>query len=828
MPADAPYTLPLIQAASIAVAGGKGANLGELVRAGFGVPDGFVVTTAAYDRFVAAGVLAPEVADAITRAYAALSGAVAVRSSATAEDLPEASFAGQQDSFLNVAGADEVLDAVRACWASLFTPRAVAYRESRPDLGRLSIAVVVQRFVAAEASGVAFTANPATGRRDETVISAAWGLGEAVVGGRVDPDEYVVTDGAATVRVRVGDKAVMTVAAGDGQGTAEIPTPDARRRFPALTDAQALDLAALARRVEAHFGLPQDIERVLADGALQLVQARPITALPEPTGPTPTDWPVPRPRSLYFRASIIEQMPDPLTPLFADLARTAVPAGLLGLVGEIAPKLGGVDVDFPTINGYAFYDYSRRAFAQLTSFTIPALRLVTTKNLVMDRWRDQELPRYAGIVATWAGRDPAGLGASDLLRGTQELLDAGCSYYSTIQTVIPVASMTELAWTGLYDRLLKGTSDAAASDFLLGLDSAPLAAERSLAALAAWCRDDDALAGALAGDADPLAEAPPPGVDTEIWARWRARLDAHLAEFGHMTYNLDFANPVPADDPAPVLHALRHLLSGAASDPVERQRRQADRRGRLTRDLLGRLGPARAPMAAKALGLAQRWAPVREDALAAMGLAWPVMRRLLREAGRRLVAAGALDAADGVFWLTRAELADLGPRADAGESLPGMSEAIGQRRATWRGQARVTPPQYLPESRAMRSLDSMMPARAQDSGPVLAGTSGTGGCVTGVARVLASPADFAAFAPGEILVASITTPAYTPLFALAGGVVTDIGGVLSHGSIVAREYGIPAVLGTGTATKRIATGDHITVDGAARKVLLDRDAEARS
>ncbi|SDC02204.1 phosphoenolpyruvate synthase [Raineyella antarctica] len=854
------YITPLAEAGPIASAGGKGANLGELVRGGFPVPEGFAVTTAAYDQFVAdndlsdraaaladhgntdaidtlftEAALAPELAAAITAAYVAIGeGPVAVRSSATAEDLPGASFAGQQETYLNISGPDAVLAGVRRCWASLWTPRAVAYRAHRgagdsgtDDMGPLSIAVVVQRLVPADVSGVLFTANPATGRRDETVITAAWGLGESVVGGRVEPDEYVVrtTPEGPQLTVRVGDKQVMTVPT--DTGSAEVSTPDVRRHEQTLTDAQALDLAALGGRVAAHFGVPQDIEWVLHDGTFQLVQARAITALPEPTGEVPTEWPVPRHGSLYFRASIVEQMPDPLSPLFADLVRTAVPKGLSGLLGELSPRMGRLDIDFPTINGYAFYDYSRRAFSAMLSLSPGLVRLIGQPGFILDRWRDRELPRYRDAVAVWADRDPATLAAADLVRGAQELLDAGCLYYTTVQTIIPVAATAELTWTALYERALRRPGGTAATDFLLGFDSTPIAVEKSLATLAAWCRTDAGLTAALLAEAtDPLGETPPEGVDASVWTQWRARLGAHLSAYGHTTYNLDIMNPVPADDPMPVLQSLRYRLGGTATDPSERQQRQAAERERLTRDLFDHLDPVRTALARRTLASAQHWAPVREDALAAMGLAWPVIRRLVREAGRRMTDAGVLAAQDDVFWLTLTELLDLGPGADDGETLPSFAEQIAARRATWRGQALATPPQYLPESRAMRAWEGFLPAREQDEGPVLTGTTGSGGRVTGHARVLKGPADFASFVPGEILVASITTPAYTPLFAQAAAVVTDVGGVLSHGSIVAREFGLPAVLGTGSATRRITTGDLITVDGIAGQVLLEGAPES--
>lgn len=842
-----------LSATDLSLAGGKGANLGELIRAGFPVPDGFVVTTAAYDAFVATNdldarltatdsaatvgalfreaTMPADIADAVTESYRRLGeGAVAVRSSATAEDLPGASFAGQQDTYLNITGAEQVLDAVRRCWASLWNERAVAYREraSHDDAAGLSIAVVVQRLVPAEVAGVMFTANPANGRREQTVITAAWGLGEAIVGGLVEPDEYVVdrTSPDPITSRRVAEKKVMTVRT-DG-GSEQVATPASEVSRTTLTDAQVLELAALGERVQQHFDCPQDIEWTFADGTFQLVQARPITALPEPIGDVPTQWPLPRPNSMYFRASIVEQLPDPLTPLFADLIRVAVPVGLDRLMSSFAESLAGLDMDFPTINGYAYYDYSRKAMNRLVGLTPAAFRIIAHHDLVLQRWRDHALPDYQDTVGRWADRDPSTLPASELLEAVRALLGAACIYYSNVQMVIPVAAISELTWTGLYNASLRRDGDPQASDFLLGFDSTPLRSEKSLHALGVWCRTVPGLADALDRlPADGLFGAPPDGVAPADWTAFGDRLTAHLKEFGHTVYNLDFANAVPADDPTPVLESLKHAIAGRGADPAQRQREASERRERLTHDLTARLDPVRRKAATASLKAAQQWAPIREDALAAMGLAWPTLRGLLRELGGRLAAADVVGQPDDVFWLTATEADADAAALDAGTPLATDHQAaIEQRRRVWRGQQLATPPQYLPVSRWMALMDDMMPARdGNQTGPVLKGTGGSGGRVTGPARVLTGPEDFAAFQPGEILVASITTPAYTPLFALAAGVVTDIGGVLSHGSIVAREYGIPAVLGTGNATKRIHTGDVIVVDGGTGTVHLDEDEE---
>jgi rifampicin phosphotransferase len=841
----------------IDLAGGKGANLGELTRAGLPVPPGFVVTTGAYREFVAShglagrilelADLAPDTGPAgyeaaaeqikaafaaapipddsaaeIRAAHAALrADAVAVRSSATAEDLEGASFAGQQDTYLNVRG-DGLLDAVRDCWASLWTARAMAYRARQSIApGSVTLAVVVQEMVDAEAAGVLFTANPANGRRDEAVIAAAWGLGESVVGGTVNTDDLVVRkrDGQVLART-TADKAVLTGYA--EHGTAERPVPPARRTQPVLDDAAAGELAELGARIEAHFGAPQDIEWARADGRFFVVQARPITALPEPTGPTPTDWTVPDPTAFYARASIVEQLPDPLTPLFADLVDGSVTRSLQALFTElIGPDtVRPEDVGLPTINGYAYYRYGRGAMTRMMWKSPRALSLLIhpDERGAQARWRNRSHPHYVDVVESWRPAELTELTDERLLAGVVELLDAGTEYYTAVQTIIPIAATSEVTFTAFYDRTVRRAGDPPAATFLLGFDSLPIRAEKSLYELAVWTREHPELTAALQATssaevvdllhaAEPLSD-----VDAAVWQEWRSRFQRHLDRFGHTVYNLDFANAVPADDPAPLIDTMRFYLRGEGTDPNERQAGSAARREQATRDVLDRLDPVRRATFTRLLRWAQGIAPVREDALGDIGLAWPQLRRMLLEFGQRLVLAGVVDRPADVFWLHRDEL--LAPPAD-------RRAAVARRRERWRGRRTATPPQLLPERAWYRVFENMMPAVSHEqAGNVLSGIGASAGRVVAPARVLGGPADFGRMRSGDVLVASITTPAWTPLFAMAAAVVTDIGGPLSHSSIVAREYGIPAVLGTGVATRRIEDGAQITVDGNAGTVTL--------
>ncbi|MGM7777281.1 PEP/pyruvate-binding domain-containing protein [Arthrobacter sp. KNU-44] len=926
------YNFADVQAGDVAVAGGKGVGLGNLVRAGLPVPPGFVLTTAAYEAFVDAngiqariqelatlpseaapqdyedasaairdlftgGTMPAAIAYELAAAYEGLrdvdggsreggggrdDGApVAVRSSATAEDLASASFAGQQETYLNVRGAEALDAAVVDCWSSLWTARAMAYRNREGIApGDVRLAVVVQRMVEAESAGVMFTANPANGRRDQIVISAAWGLGESVVSGTVTTDDLVVEAGTGRVLSRrTADKEVMTVyedrgadgETADGgaedhppdrgirdQGrTTEQPVPAALRNQAVLDDEAAATLARYGTRISDYFGTPQDIEWARADGTFFMLQSRPITALPEPVADTPDTWPLPYPKGLYFRASIVEQLPDPLSPLFADLIDGSVTRSLKALMNEAVGSdvVRDGDVGLPTINGYAYYYYRSSAMWRVMGKAPGAmLALAQGKaHMGMTGWREFSHPRYKEVLKDWSAKSAAELSGEELLEGVRTLLDAGTVYYTAVESVIPIAATSEISFRAFYDKLIRRAGDPPAETFLLGYDSEPIRAEKSLYELASWAREVEGLAPAILDQATAaLAESqrswlPPAGMDPALWQQWHPRFQAHLDRFGHAVYNLDFLSPVPADDPSALLDTVKFYLRGQGNDPHERQRLSAARREEQTERVLARLGQTRLGRGRKApfirlLRWAQKSAPMREDALADVGLAWPLIRRMLLELGQRLVYSGVIARPADVFWLRQQELQSavefglaapqppgtaepLAPVAVAitGAARPVRADVVEERKMLWRGQAKAAAPQLLPETRWMkRTFESMMPARSQDQpGDVIKGVGASAGRVSAPARVLGGPQDFGQMAPGEVLVARITTPAWTSLFAMASAVVTDVGGPLSHSSIVAREYGIPAVLGTGVATQRLTSGQQITVDGDAGTVTVE-------
>lgn len=879
MPAT--YILPLADAqATLATAGGKGASLAQLAAANLPVPDGFHITTAAYREFVAANHLQPAIlnalqsvdtaqpqtlataaqtiaarfhqaktppaiAEAIARAYARLPGdnpAVAVRSSATAEDLPQASFAGQQETFLNVRGEAAVLAAVKQCWASLWTDRAISYRlrqEIAPT--EVALAVVVQLLVPAEAAGVLFTANPVNGRRDQAMISAAWGLGEAIVGGLVTPDNLIVDKATGHVHSReTAAKQVMTVR--HENGTKEKPVPEALCHTAVLSDQQAARLVHLGTQIEELYGMPMDVEWTLATDEFAIVQARPITALPpeaplpEPEPPPPQVWKLPSGQYIAMRNNIVELMIEPLTPLFSTLGLRAVNASMKRLMADFFGRPGMMpDEPILPVNQYAYYNGSLTAGQMgrifLGSVGI-AKRMFTG---AVARWTEVGRPRYLATVQRRQAEPWPDFSNTAILAVVRELGEAAIEAYGALVSgVIPAAWISEGLFTFVYNVLLKRRDDAAAATYLKGFDSVPIRAEKSLYDLAEWVQGRAGLATYLLDTPTPQLVAqleddqPPPDVEAEAWHTWQSRFQAHLQQYGHTIYNLDFANPVPADDPAPLLEMCKLFIRGQGANPYERQQAAAARRQQATQTMDKRLGPLRRRLFHKFLAPAQRYAPLREDGLADVGLSYPLLRQMLHEVGRRFVAAGVIENPDDIYWLQQTEVETAAAGLDRGETPPDLASLVPQRKAAWRAARRATPPRMLPHVRFPdMGLGKLRKARAGKE-VILKGVAAGSGRITAPACVLHGPQEFAQMKTGDVLVAAITTPAWTPLFARAAAVVTDIGGPLSHGSIVAREYGIPAVLGTGTATKRIRTGDQVCVDGERGTVRLVNKKEGNN
>jgi phosphohistidine swiveling domain-containing protein len=600
-----------------------------------------------------------------------------------------------------------------------------------------------------------------------------------------------------------------------------------------LGDGAVAELARLGTRIEQLHQMPMDIEWALCDGKFAIVQARPITALPTPEMRPPTDWPIPDPKGHYLRGSIVDLMPDPLSPLFLTMGFDAYKAGFIRAMGEITNSKTTPPAQLVVINGYAYMDahYTGRMLWWMLTKLLPAFpRMLRTG---VSYWREHGRAPYAETVRRWESQPLSDLPASKLLDGARDIVRASMYSLTTQMTWMGACAGSEMLFSRVYDRLIKRAGDPDATTFLLGYDSTPIRAEKSLYDLAAWCRVHDALAAfLLATSSERLiaqldSDLVPAGVSTDDWQVFQVRFRAHVCQFGHIIYDLDFARSLPLDDPAPMLETVRLYLHGEGTDPYKRQQSLEARRGQAAEAVLRRVRFLRRWAFRTTLRWAQSLAEVREDALADIGLGYPVLRRILRELGNRLVAVQVIEQPDDVFWLRQEELEQAVAALERGGPLPTMCTSVQERRAFSRAAKRVAPPPVLPLSKRRVlgiSIEGFVAAdESSQTGSTIKGIGTSAGRITATARVLHGPEDFDQMRAGDVLVAPITTPAWTPLFAMASGIVTDIGGPLSHGSIVAREYGIPAVMGTGVATKHIHSGQMITVDGSSGLVTLTED-----
>lgn len=855
----------------IDMVGGKGMSLTKLVRAGLPVPNGFHITTTAYHQFVTAGGLQPKIlavlnhvdpaqpstlevastaisrlfgeieipsdlADAIREAYQVLSAdnaPVAVRSSATAEDLPEASFAGQQETYLNIQGVEAVLKAVRECWASLWTGRAIAYRLHHgipPDI--VAQAVIVQLLVPAEAAGILFTANPVTGRRDEIVINCTWGLGEAVVGGAVTPDTITLDKPKCSViRREIADKQVMTVRT--TWGTEEQPVPESLRDKAVLFDSQASELARYGVKIEELYGMPMDIEWALAEHRFAILQARPITTLP-PELPTRIEWKLPNPKGQYMRGSIVDMMPDPVHPLFSTMGiKTITQIGIKQVLGPLTRSEPVLPDDYIlTINEYAYMSASftpREWWWILTRMMASFPRLLRES---LPLWRDKIRPQYVATIAAWEDKPLEGMTVAEMWAAAQDINLAAMRHLASLLVATTGASAgSEMLFTRVYKKLIQRTGDPEAPTFLVGYNSTPILAEKSLYDMAEWARAHPEMAAHLLNTPSDtliiqLTSTYFPREDEEKikdWQELRERFQIHLRTYGHLIYDVDFTKPLPLDDPAPMLETVKMYLQGAGVNPYERQRAAEEKRVSAVDTTLKRLKGLRRWAFQKTLGMAQAMAQVRENAIADIGLGYPLLRRMLCQLGQALVEAGSIAQAQDIFWLFMDEVSQAIASIESGAAPGSLADRVAERKVKHEAVRHVVPPPMLPPKKKYMGIDMgfFTPASEESqTGNSLKGIAASVGHVTAPACVLRGPQDFNLMRAGDVLVAATTTPAWTPLFAMASAVVTDIGGPLSHGSIVAREYGIPAVMGTGVATRRIKNGQTITVDGGSGIVTI--------
>ncbi|WP_116246236.1 PEP/pyruvate-binding domain-containing protein [Nocardiopsis sp. FIRDI 009] len=818
--------------------GGKSANLGELLRAGLPVPPGFVVTTDAYAK-VAAGIgleerftgrdadTAPDPAAlradlesapvpeglraAITAAYADLGAdvPVAVRSSATAEDLPGATFAGQQDTHLNVVGADAVVDAVRRCWASLWTDRAVSYRAERSVAdSEVRIAVVVQRMVDSDVAGVMFTADPVSGARDRVIVDAGAGLGEAVVSGLVTPDHYVLDHGGRLLEWTPGrGEVVIRAVAGGGVRRQERPeagdTGDregagAGRGEPLLTDDQLSVLVAHGRTIAQHFGRPQDIEWCLSGGRVYIVQSRPMTALPPVTGPLNR-------RQRLLGSVLTEYVPVRPYPMDVSTWFGRGPARMMQEIAEAYGITGGFEDFYAEEDGVVTQLTPRAPRPTLRALAAPFRLARRPRAMDVRAWRED--PRFTEFLRRadeLDALDPAALPWPDLVQVPDRVLalldhcrDLRLDYLpSTGVSVARLAAATAL----LGRRSLLG-------DLLGGARTRTEDANRALQDLADTVRATPELR-ALFASADPAEIVRELRSGRGPLGAFAKDLDAFQREYGRRetTTPLLVSPPTLAESPESVVGLVRVLVGREREDdPGSRSERALSR---LLEHPLLRGERARARMI-RWVRAAQSGLAFREDSHFYFTAGLPALRRALLEVGARLRAAGVVDEPFDVFHLRLEEVLEIRDvedvPADQVTRLRSLVRARAAKRAELAGVRLIDPARVFP---------------VKDRGDALvSGTPASAGTATGPVRVVRGPADFHRLESGDVLVCPYTNPSWTPLFQRAAAVVVDTGAAASHAAIVAREYGIPAVMGSGTGTAVLTDGERVTVDGSAGRVV---------
>jgi rifampicin phosphotransferase len=852
------YVLGLeeVDKTQVALVGGKGAQLGELSRIeGVRVPAGFCVTTDAFRRIMAEapsiddrldrmsrlnpdgrevirtlsaeirraleGITIPDdLAAAITRSLARLGehAGYAVRSSATAEDLPTASFAGQQDTYLNVVGPAAILQHVSRCWASLFTERAVTYRlRNGFDHRKVHTAVVVQQMVFPEAAGILFTADPVTSNRKVASVEATFGLGEALVSGLVNADMYKVRDGEVVAKA-VATKQ-LAIHASPAGGTRELPIEPERQEQPALTDAQVVRLVELGRRIEVHFDHPQDIEWCLVDGGFQIVQSRPITTL----------FPIPAAGDLenhvYVSVGHAQMMTDAMKPLglsfwqlttprpmyvaggrlfvdvASDLASPASRAGLLEVMGRGDPLVGDAletilerDDFIPTLRD--------EGPGSAPGGGMPAP--IETDPAIVTGLIERSEASIAKLKSDIHGKSGSAL-LDFILADIQELRRI---LFDPRSHQVFMGAMEATWW--LNEQLQAWLGEKNAADTLTQSVPHNVTSEMGLALLdvADVIRPYPEVLALLqhVEDEDFLDELAKLTGGREA----RDAIRAYLDKYGmRCVGEIDITRPRWSECPTTlvpmILGNIKNFEPGAGARRFEQGRQEAWEK---EQELLARLGDLpdgerKADETKRMIDRVRTFIGYREYPKYGMVSRYFVYKQALLEEAGRLVQARVLGEKEDIFYLTFQELHDVVRTNHADDQL------ISQRRDAFRSYQALTPPRVL-------TSDGEVVAGAyrRDDVPIgaLVGLPVSAGTIEGRARVIRDMAE-EDVEPGDILVTAYTDPSWSPLFVAIAGLVTEVGGVMTHGAVIAREYGLPAVVGVEHATRLIRDGQRIRVHG---------------
>ncbi|MCF2489879.1 phosphoenolpyruvate synthase [Dyadobacter sp. CY347] len=845
--------------------GGKGANLGELSKiSGVRVPDGFCVTTNAFKEIIAdspdidslldqlalldvndrkaisetsaeiRSLIEKTAIPALIRAaidsqikHFGQNNAYAVRSSATAEDLPTASFAGQQDTYLNVIGKETILAHISKCWASLFTDRAVTYRiQNGFDHRKVQLSVVVQKMVFPDAAGVLFTADPVNGNRKVTSIDASFGLGEALVSGIVNADHYKVRDGNI-VEKKIGGKKLAIHALASG-GTEEQEIDPEKQELQTLTDEQILQLSDLGRTIEAHFGSPQDIEWCLSGNTFYIVQSRPITTL----------FPIPQIgdqvhsediKAVYVSVGHQQMMTDAMKPLGLSVFLLLTPAKMRTAAGrlfvDVAPNLASpalrdivlnktLGKSDPLIKDALLNILERKDFIQFlpedqavhsNSTPKPAAppSFIDDPNVVTDLIRQSEtsLARLKSEILEKSGSDLLDFIREDIQQWKKSMFDS-------LSTKTIMSTFDALAWINYKMNEWLGEKNAA--DTLTQSVPNNVTSEMGLALLdvADVIRPSPEVIDYLQHEKDDqfldqlvLLEG-----GKEAWAA----INAFLEKYGvRCAGEIDITRPRWIEKPATlipvILGNIKNFEPGASQRKFEEGRRQALEK---EKDLLSRLeqlpdGETKARETKRMIDLIRNFTGYREYPKYGMVSRFFVYRQALLKEAEKLVEANVIGEKEAIYYLTFDELCEVVRTKKLDNDM------VLQRKEAFKSYEKLTPPRVM-TSEGEVVTGSYNKENLPDG--AIAGLAVSSGIIEGRARVILSM-EHAELEDGDILITAFTDPSWTPLFVSIRGLVTEVGGLMTHGAVIAREYGLPAVVGVENATKLIRDGQRIRVNG---------------
>lgn len=824
-------------------AGAKATNEALLMKAGFLVPEGMVLTTAAFEDFLTANdpnltspsetimnaPLPVDVVEALQSAATILGDMpLAVRSSAGAEDMPDASFAGQYETILNVQGFEAIAAAVRRCWASVFNVHVVAYRNAR-GLERSSIAVLLQQLVPADTAGVAFTSNPVSGERDEVVINAVRGLGERLVSGEASPDEWTVS----------GEKTICHRA------------PEA-----ALDADLARLIAETARQVEAFLGHPQDIEWAMKDGQLFILQARPITTLIE-EGSFPGIEMVPisiheSPGFWQRDASHFPQAVYPMSRLLIDPIRTAVKRW----VDEYGFLIDGLELQ--EIGGWMYQrlvpfggkdrppppSWVMRLMVRLMpsirgriNISVDAIRDDKPGHFIQ-RWHTVWQPELASRIAALRDVDLAELSdeaLNDHIESTVALFGRAIEIHAVLHGSLAII-LYELSTTC---QDLLGWSESQAFELVNGTSFKSTEPARQIHVLAQMARERPAIMRLLES-----ADWQTVNRITEVDETYTAALAAYMKEFGCRAIRYEIAEPTLAETPSLVLSQIRNQIR-RGYDHDANDRALAQKRTAVAAEARSRLAqqPAELKEFDRVLKRAEQAYPVREDnEVYTLSAPFALIRYALLEMGLRLAGRDVIAQRDDVFFL------EIGEARSAFTGGGGFHEKVRHRQAqrAW-AMANPGPPAYgveppqppsfdflppearLPMEAMLWSLDRILELeqsqKQQTKGEMLKGIAVSPGQYTGPARLIMDEGEFGKLQSGDVLVCPITSPVWSVLFPSVGALVTDSGGILSHPAIISREYQVPAVVALGNATSLLKDGQIVIVNGSTGTVSIPPQRE---